>query len=91
MDIVALFHTVQVQGRLRRQLQRTVALTDLFRFPTVRTLAQFLSGSCDDQSFERLTGGADARGATAPQAPARPAGKPRLGGALTGAAARQHW
>ena len=28
---------------------------DLFRFPTVRTWAQFLFGSSDDQSFECLT------------------------------------
>jgi natural product biosynthesis luciferase-like monooxygenase protein len=41
--------TVQVQGRLRRQLNRTVALTDLFRFPTVRTLAQFLSIDVGEQ------------------------------------------
>jgi natural product biosynthesis luciferase-like monooxygenase protein len=41
--------TVQVQGRLRRQLNRTVALTDLFRFPTVRTLAQFLAIDAGEQ------------------------------------------
>jgi acyl carrier protein len=35
--------TVQVQGRLKRQLNRQVALTDLFRFLTVRRLAQFLA------------------------------------------------
>jgi hypothetical protein len=32
-----------------------VALTDIFRFPTVHTLAQFLFGSSNDQSFKRLT------------------------------------
>ncbi len=37
--------TVQVQGRLKRALERNVSLTDLFRFPTVRALAQFLGGS----------------------------------------------
>jgi hypothetical protein len=72
MDIVVLFHTVQIQQRLRRQLERAVALTDLFRFPAVRTPAQFLSGSSDNQSFECLT---EER---APQAPARLADKPRL-------------
>lgn len=41
--------TVQVQGRLRRQLDRQVALTDLFRFPTVRTLAQFLAIDVGEQ------------------------------------------
>ena len=35
--------TVRVHGRLKRQLIRQVALTDLFRFLTVRTLAQFLA------------------------------------------------
>jgi len=34
--------TVQVQGRLRRTLGLQAAITDLFRFPTVRTLAEFL-------------------------------------------------
>jgi acyl carrier protein len=41
--------TVQVQGRLKRQLNRQVALTDLFRFPTVRTLAQFLAIDVGEQ------------------------------------------
>ncbi len=34
--------TVQVQGRLRRTLGLQAAITDLFRFPTVRSLAEFL-------------------------------------------------
>jgi non-ribosomal peptide synthetase component F len=34
--------TVQVQGRLKRTLGLQAAITDLFRFPTVRTLAEFL-------------------------------------------------
>jgi len=49
--------TVQVQGRLRRQLDRTVALTDLFRFPTVRTLAAFLAieGGDDSKALDQQT------------------------------------
>ncbi|MBL8861130.1 MAG: LLM class flavin-dependent oxidoreductase [Planctomycetes bacterium] len=45
--------TVQVQGRLKRTLGRSVALTDLFRFPTVRSLAQFLSGPADDRELDK--------------------------------------
>lgn len=42
--------TVQVQGRLKRALGRNVSLTDLFRFPTVRALAQFLGGKDDGEA-----------------------------------------
>lgn len=37
--------TVQVQGRLRRTLGRAPSITDLFRFPTVRALADFLGSA----------------------------------------------
>lgn len=37
--------TVQVQGRLRRTLGLEPSITDLFRFPTVRALAEFLAAS----------------------------------------------
>ncbi len=56
--------TVQVQGRLKRQLNRQVALTDLFRFPTVRTLAQFLAidvGEQEKTQAAALDSQADAR------------------------------
>ncbi|MBK7875229.1 MAG: LLM class flavin-dependent oxidoreductase [Planctomycetes bacterium] len=44
--------TVQVQGRLRRLLGRQVPITDLFRFPTVRTLALHLGGGAADPARE---------------------------------------
>jgi hypothetical protein len=84
MDIVVLFHIVQIQQRLRRQLERAVALTDLFGFPAVCTLAQFLSGSSDNQWFECLTGERAAGSCST-------GGQTAAGGALTGAAVRQHW
>ncbi|MBK9386717.1 MAG: LLM class flavin-dependent oxidoreductase [Planctomycetes bacterium] len=42
--------TVQVQGRLKRQLSVHASITDLFRFPTVRSLADFLRNSGDPAS-----------------------------------------
>jgi natural product biosynthesis luciferase-like monooxygenase protein len=36
---------VQVHGRLRERLSREVSITDLFRFPTIRALTDFLEGS----------------------------------------------
>jgi hypothetical protein len=36
---------VQVQQTLRRTLERDLAITDLFRFPTIRTLAAHLSAA----------------------------------------------
>lgn len=47
--------TVQVQGRMKRTLGRQVSITDLFRFPTVRTLAAFLGGKQDDGALQRQT------------------------------------
>jgi len=41
--------TVQVQGRLKRRLSRQVALTDLLRFPIIRTLAQLLAIDVGEQ------------------------------------------
>ena len=53
---------VQVQQTLRRVLDRNLAITDLFRFPTIRSLAAHLGSAANDattiqQSVER----ADAR------------------------------
>jgi hypothetical protein len=53
---------VQVQQTLRRVLDRNLAITDLFRFPTIRSLAAHLGSATNDattiqQSVER----ADAR------------------------------
>jgi natural product biosynthesis luciferase-like monooxygenase protein len=43
---------VQVHGRLKQALQRDLAITDLFRFPTVQALAQFLSTAGTSQAPE---------------------------------------
>jgi acyl carrier protein len=43
---------VQVHGRLRQALQRDLSITDLFRFPTVRTLATFLGGDTTDEAAQ---------------------------------------
>jgi natural product biosynthesis luciferase-like monooxygenase protein len=42
--------TVRVQARLRERLGRVVAITDLFRFPTVRSLAERLGQEGADQT-----------------------------------------
>jgi hypothetical protein len=39
---------VQVQQTLRRSLGRSLPITDLFRFPTIRSLAAYLSRDDDD-------------------------------------------
>lgn len=38
---------VQVHSRLKKALERDLAITDLFRFPTVRGLAEYLGGGQD--------------------------------------------
>ncbi len=44
----------QVQNRLREQLQRNVSILDLFKFPTVQSLADYLTqGGEKEQSSER--------------------------------------
>jgi amino acid adenylation domain-containing protein len=35
---------IEVQARLKRALERPVSVVDLFRFPTIRSLAEFLAG-----------------------------------------------
>jgi hypothetical protein len=43
---------VQVHSRLRNALERDLAITDLFRFPTVRGLAEFLGGGHDGAAVQ---------------------------------------
>lgn len=43
---------VQVHSRLKKALERDLAITDLFRFPTVRGLAEFLGGGADDAAVK---------------------------------------
>jgi acyl carrier protein len=38
---------MQVQGRLRRLLEREIPIVDLFRFPTVATLSRYLRDGSD--------------------------------------------
>ena len=40
---------VQAHRRLKKAFDRPISLTDLFRFPTIRSLAQFLSGGATQQ------------------------------------------
>ena len=52
--------TIQVLGKLKAKVTRRVSLVDLFRFPTIRTLAAFLES--DDAPPSSL-GESAARGA----------------------------
>jgi len=40
---------VQAHRRLKKAFDRSISMTDLFRFPTIRSLAQFLSGGGSEQ------------------------------------------
>jgi natural product biosynthesis luciferase-like monooxygenase protein len=53
---------VQVQQTLRRELGRRLAITDLFRFPTIRSLASHLGRPADDTAvIQQSVDRADAR------------------------------
>jgi natural product biosynthesis luciferase-like monooxygenase protein len=43
---------VQVHSRLKKALQRDLAITDLFRFPTIRGLVGFLGGEQEDEAVK---------------------------------------
>jgi natural product biosynthesis luciferase-like monooxygenase protein len=49
---------VQVHGRLQRELARSLSITDLFRFPTVRALAAHLSQGDERVEAAAALGGA---------------------------------
>ncbi|MDB4951686.1 MAG: hypothetical protein JWM27_4335 [Gemmatimonadetes bacterium] len=51
----------RVQAGLKERLGREVAMVDLFRFPTVRTLAAHLGEGAEDATAERGQARADAR------------------------------
>lgn len=53
--------TVQAQRRLKDVLARPLALTDLFRFPTIRALAEFLGGDGTSKTMAQSKDRADAR------------------------------
>jgi hypothetical protein len=40
---------IQSRAKLRSAINREVAITDLFQYPTVSSLARYLSGSGEDQ------------------------------------------
>ena len=54
---------IKVQKRVRDELGRDIALTDIFEYPTLAELAQFLAGSNDRLSaaWSTATDGGDAR------------------------------
>ncbi|MCH9648350.1 MAG: amino acid adenylation domain-containing protein [Deltaproteobacteria bacterium] len=54
---------VKLQSRLQRELEKTVSLVDLFRFPTVRALADHLEGP--GPARQRVSASASPRGAGA--------------------------
>ncbi len=63
----------EVASRLRRQLGAEIALTDVFRYPTVRSLARFLSGeAADDGLAAARRRGRSRREALAARAAVRP-------------------
>jgi acyl carrier protein len=51
---------VQVQRRMKEKLGRDIAITDVFRFSTIRALAAHLSGSEDDRPSAASRGSARA-------------------------------
>jgi acyl-coenzyme A synthetase/AMP-(fatty) acid ligase/acyl carrier protein len=48
---------MQVQGKLRRRLEREIPIVDLFRFPSVATLSRHLEDGSDQQGTPRLDRG----------------------------------
>jgi natural product biosynthesis luciferase-like monooxygenase protein len=44
---------VQVHRRLREQVPKPLSLTDLYRFPTIRSLAEFLANEGGDERLEK--------------------------------------
>lgn len=43
---------VKVHRRLNESLERSLAITDLFRFPTVKSLAEYLADGADGSSLQ---------------------------------------
>jgi acyl carrier protein len=53
---------VQVHRRLKEALQRDLSITDIFRFPTVQSLAAYLAGQADGQNDSAQQGTDRAQG-----------------------------
>lgn len=66
---------VRVQARLREKLGRAVAITDLFRFPTIRALAEHLGGAGEPTDTAAPTEAATERASARRQALARRRGR----------------
>ena len=51
-----------VNGRIKRELEREIAMTDMFQHPTIRAVAKFLAGEKDERA-EAEFAQSEARGA----------------------------
>ena len=60
--------TVQVHGRIREAFQQDLRITDLFRYPTIRTLSHFLAQEGEDEETPKPVTSALDRGALRRQA-----------------------
>ena len=66
---------VQVHRRLKELFpERTLSITDLFRFPTIATLAAFLGGGAADGRLEDVSARGEARRAALQRRAGRRAG-----------------
>ena len=54
-------HVVQVHSRLRKLVEQDISMTDLFRFPTIRSLAKHLSGEEDNGALQKSADRAQSR------------------------------
>ena len=72
---------MQVQGRLRRLLEREIPIVDLFRYPTVSALGRHLRDGSDGrpQPATEPDAGREPRGRSAARAPTAPAPDGRRG------------
>jgi natural product biosynthesis luciferase-like monooxygenase protein len=53
--------TVQIHRQLKELVDKPLALTDLFRFPTIRSLVEFLQGDGGSEAMEKSKDRAEAR------------------------------
>ena len=60
--------TVQVHGRIREAFQQELRITDLFRYPTIRTLSHFLAREGEEEEMPEPVTSALDRGALRRQA-----------------------
>jgi acyl-CoA synthetase (AMP-forming)/AMP-acid ligase II/NAD(P)-dependent dehydrogenase (short-subunit alcohol dehydrogenase family)/acyl carrier protein len=65
---------VKLSGRIREEFSRDVSMTDLFRYPTIQSLAVFLSGEGADREKERTLDLSRQRGAARRERNRKPRG-----------------